>query len=530
MSSSEQVTIAVDPARALKVLRDAVFSERDASIRELIANASDSIHRLPPDQRELAGIHLDAHKPSPGTSDPAVLLIKDAGVGMTRQDAARFLGTMFASSKEDDGQAIGRFGIGFYSCLALCSKVEVLTCGSRTSAAKGTRVLYQGGDEISVQECELSEPGTTVRLELLPSHGDLVDQRVLSDLVQRHCDFVRWPIYLGEGQIPLNRQHAPWYEESPPGADLEAAIRQHFDVDDIFATFAVNEFVQGVGQVRGVFFVATGVGNPSLRLYSRRVLVNWSDRLFFDDSLRSFVYGILDVDEIPLTISRDTFVASSAAVKRLRKRMIEFLAEQLEQYSERYESDFQRLAREFGAGIKDACLEHVELLDRLQNRLPYRTSMRSSATVPQYIGRHTGGPIIFSDDPDSDRSLLPLYKAANIEVLFMTDAADRQFRDGWVLDGDVVQFQRLDVSPPNVDVGQDSAEISPKIREALALLFQSEIDSSLQVKVQALGSDAPASVLAVSEEQREKMKFVEVVEQHRREGRVKELPTQIQEL
>src|ERR1051326_5852296 len=95
---SESFRIDVDISRALEVLSCSVFAGRDETIRELIANAADSIAELPlPLQSNLEIRLLPIVKG--GAESPGTLTIVDTGVGMTYGEAKERLGRLFASSK-----------------------------------------------------------------------------------------------------------------------------------------------------------------------------------------------------------------------------------------------------------------------------------------------------------------------------------------------------------------------------------------------------------------------------------------------
>jgi molecular chaperone HtpG len=113
----------------LHILVHSLYKERDIFLRELISNASDALTRIQfemltnrdvfdPDA-ELA-IHIDV--PETGDDEPKKIVIKDSGVGMTRDELVQNLGTIAQSGareflqKLDEGDeldpsdVIGQFG------------------------------------------------------------------------------------------------------------------------------------------------------------------------------------------------------------------------------------------------------------------------------------------------------------------------------------------------------------------------------------------------------------------------------------
>src|SRR5207244_13002235 len=110
----------------IEELGDRVLARPEEAIRELIANAADSLEQLPPHQQSNLDIRLiTMMKRDP--ESPGTLRISDTGLGMTFSDVKDRLGKLFSTSKAGVKEVIGRFGIGFYACFPLCTSVEVFT-------------------------------------------------------------------------------------------------------------------------------------------------------------------------------------------------------------------------------------------------------------------------------------------------------------------------------------------------------------------------------------------------------------------
>lgn len=523
-NSSERFRIGVDVRRALEVLSGNVFAGQQACIRELIANASDSITRLPLKERGNVEIRLIPDRAN-GT-----LVVSDNGVGMTRTEATTLLGTIFGGAKEARKDVVGQFGIGFYSCFPLCSKVEVLT-KTRCGDDPGTHIFYAGGQTLQLSSAEVDSPGTIVRLHLLDSHRSLLDNDVLLTLVTKDCNFVPYPIYLGTGWTLLNSLDAPWYHQKPE-AELRDGLRQFFRVEDVLALVPIHEDL-GDGAVRGVIYIAPPHEKPILRIYSRRVLITEAGKRLLDDSLGAFLSGIVDAEDLPLVISRDAILEGSPQADSLRCLLLERLGKGLAGMAVSRNKDFRRLMAEQGRVIKEACLEHPPLLAELRDHFTFRSSLRSSVTVPEYLSKRDDSTVIFADDMSVGTSLIPLYNQANIEVLFMTDSVDRRLRDRWKGQSGKIKFKRLDEDPPTGSTPESVLTVTEADRsslEALRLLFRSAVDKRLQVELRSLGPDAPPAVLALSEEDRKHLQFVEGVRSYEKQGRMSELPAEVQQM
>jgi molecular chaperone HtpG len=115
----------------LDILVHSLYKEREIFLRELISNASDALTRMQFEmltnqdvldpEAELA-IHIDIV----GEDDDKTLVIKDSGIGMTREELVQNLGTIAQSGAREFlkkaqetetsvSEIIGQFGVGFYS-------------------------------------------------------------------------------------------------------------------------------------------------------------------------------------------------------------------------------------------------------------------------------------------------------------------------------------------------------------------------------------------------------------------------------
>lgn len=133
--------------KVLNILTHSLYTNREIFLRELISNASDALDKL----RFLQGKGEAVRDPDLPleiaiTVDKTqrLLIIRDTGVGMSREEMAENLGTIAhsgseaflrdlaeaagtADNKDTAGSIIGRFGIGFYSVFMAADKVEVIS-------------------------------------------------------------------------------------------------------------------------------------------------------------------------------------------------------------------------------------------------------------------------------------------------------------------------------------------------------------------------------------------------------------------
>ncbi|MEM9470240.1 MAG: ATP-binding protein, partial [Pseudomonadota bacterium] len=131
-----------DVSRLLDIVANALYSNRDVFLRELISNAADACDRLRYEaiqNKDLKSdnqpfeIHISIDR------DNQTLTLRDNGIGMNQEDLIQNLGTIArsgtaaildnlkAQGQEKDVSLIGQFGVGFYASFMVADKVTVIS-------------------------------------------------------------------------------------------------------------------------------------------------------------------------------------------------------------------------------------------------------------------------------------------------------------------------------------------------------------------------------------------------------------------
>jgi molecular chaperone HtpG len=450
-TTQESMEFRAEVQQLLNILANSLYTEREIFLRELISNASDALHRiqfemltnrdvLDPDTELAIRLTFDG--------DVRTLTISDTGIGMTRDELIENLGTIAHSGAMaflkglEEGQRltdiIGQFGVGFYSVFMVAEEVVVNT-RSYHPDAQAWRWASTGGSDFTLAPSDKVSRGTSIEVKLKEDAKEFASAWRLDQVVKKHSDYVSFPIYVGDKKEASNRQTALW-RQSPQEVEekeYEDFYRQ-LTLDFEKPLLHVHLITDVPVDIRSLLYIPRKLERGPLRLrtehglklYSKKVLIQEYNKDLLPEYL-NFVEGVVDSEDVPLNISRET-VQSSRVMRQIQKALTGRVIKSLHELAEERSDDYHMFWDEFGPFIKQGIainpLDHDDLLPLL--RFHSSTSGDDLVSLADYIERMAEDQKAIYYILGSNRASvhhsphLDTFRAHDLQVLYLLDPLD----------------------------------------------------------------------------------------------------------
>ncbi len=486
-NSQNNFSFDVEVGKILNLMINSLYANKDVALRELVSNASDACDKLrylatqkPNLLSEELKINITTNK------SQNLLVISDNGIGMNKQDLINNLGTIARSGTEnflqniakstnndEKLQLIGQFGVGFYASFMIANKVEVLS----RKAEESELWLWQseGNNSFSIDLAENnlfdSTSGTKIILHLKEEAKEFLDRFHIKHIIQTYSDHINFPIcFIPENTTDgatietLNSASALWKK---PSKEITQEQYQNFYKHishlpgEPFLT--LHNTVEGTLIYTNLLFIPGSkpfdLFHPdrktSLKLYVKKVFI--SENLNLVPAYLRFLKGLVDSDDLPLNISRET-LQHNAVLDKIKKSLISKVLTELKKVANNTPEKYQEFWQNFGAVLKEGLCEPSEFREKILETCLFYTSKSTNTPVSlaTYLGRmpENQKQIFFLTGENITKiqssPQLEIFQKKDIEVLFLSDAVD----EFWVTVATTYQekeFQSINRTDINLD-------------------------------------------------------------------------------
>ncbi|HEU0051995.1 MAG TPA: molecular chaperone HtpG [Longimicrobium sp.] len=466
---AQQFAFQAEVQRLLDLVIHSLYTHKEIFLRELVSNASDAIDRLRFEALTRPELLPEGFEPRirlVPDKENRTLTIEDDGIGMTRDEVVRNIGTIARSGTrealdalkekagEGAGQLIGQFGVGFYSSFMVADRVDLVTRKAGTDEA--VRWSSAGGGSFTVADAERDRPGTTITLHLKDvdtENGieDYADRWVLQRLVRQHADFITYPIILPaekleevpegetpEPEKPVNSMKPIW--SRPPSEVTQeeyADFYRQLSHDWSEPLETIHTRSEGLVEFQAVLFLPSRGAvqlyypgfKPNLRLYVKRMLVRENSEELLPRWLR-WVRGAVDSPDLPLNVSRE-MLQSDRHVKQIRRTLTKKVVDALKKMLEGDRAKYEGFWRELGRAVKEG-VDDWENREGVLDLLLFSSSRDAEAltTLKEYVERMPEGQQDIwyltgeSREQIENSPALEAFRDRGWEVLYLTEPVD----------------------------------------------------------------------------------------------------------
>ena len=519
-------TFQAEVSQLLDIVIHSLYTDKEIFVRELVSNASDALEKMRLKQLTETDVYEQDRELTIDITideEAKTLTIADSGIGMTEAELNENLGTIAHSGtkaflekmKEGGSNAdvIGQFGVGFYSAFMAADKVEVAT-HSWDTAASGNTWSSDGKTGYSIDANADAKRGCSILIHLKEDMAEFSTETRIKGILEKYSNFVSFPITLNGERI--NKVEALWLKSKSEISEEEyeefykftshshdkPRHTMHFSAD---APLAINALLFTPTENTEQF--GMGQMEAGVSLYCRRVLIDAKPEKLLPEWLR-FLRGVIDSEDIPLNISRET-MQDSALVQKLNKlitkRYLKFLAGEAKKNTEQYLEFYNKFSRFLKEGIATS-YEHQE---QLADLLRFESSMSEKGTQTSFAEYNDRAKeeqeniyylVGMSRDAIESGPYLEAFKARGLEVCFFTEPVDQyvmealpEFKGKKLISADRAEID-LD------DVAADGEELSEADRDKLIEFLKEELSERID-SVESSGRlvDSPVAALTPKE-------------------------------
>ena len=456
--------------KVLDIMINSIYTNKEIFLRELISNASDAIDKL--HYLSLTDKNIKVNNDNlciriDTDIEKRELIITDNGIGMTEEELENNLGTIAQSgslrfkeenSCQNDANIIGQFGVGFYSAFMVSDKVIVESKSYKDDKAYTWE--SDGSSGYTISSSDKKDNGTKITLHIKEDtedykYSDFLTEYKIREIVRKYSEYISYPIKM-EVSNTRKKEDSDEYETYKELTTLNSIVPiwkknkkdikneeynnfysdKFYDYSEPLKTIHFN--VEGNVTYTAMLFIPSHAPynyyskeyEKGLQLYTNGVLImdRCSDLL---PDYYSFVRGVVDTEDIPLNISRETLqddknirLIAKSIESKIKKELLTMLKDNREEYEKFYKA--------FGMQIKfgiynDYGINKDKLVDLL---MFYSAKEKKYITLSEYVSKlkKDEDNIYYAcGESISKIDMLPqveIFKDKGYDILYLTEYID----------------------------------------------------------------------------------------------------------
>ncbi len=456
----------------LDLMIHSLYSHKEIFLRELISNASDAIDKARYESLtnsavlEGAGdwkIKITADK------NAGTLTVSDNGIGMTKEEAVKALGTIAHSGTKEflnilqqkdirnNPELIGQFGVGFYSSFMVSDKVVLITRRAGENVGMGVRWESTADGSFTVEDIEKEQKGTDVILHLKEEEKKYLEPWEIRNIVRKYSDYIEHPVVMDvEREVDstiekgkkvkvteeetLNSRKAIWLKNKSEISQEEYnEFYRHISHDLADPLKTIHYKAEGTSEFTALLYIPSKAPfnifykdfkiGPTL--YVKRVQIMDHCEELIPLYLR-FVKGVVDSSDLPLNISRE-ILQSNRQVEIIKKSITKQVLDTISDLKEREYDVYLNFYREFGKVLKEGVHFDFSRKEQIADLLLFpstRTEKNTLTTFQKYVdGMKEGQEDIYyitgsSLEEAMSSPYMETFREKGYEVLIMLDEVD----------------------------------------------------------------------------------------------------------
>lgn len=455
--------------RILDLMINSIYTNKEIFLRELISNSSDALDKLYylsltnkdiKVNKDDLFIRVDYNK------DKRTITISDNGTGMTEEELENNLGVIAESGslkfkeenkEQTDVNIIGQFGVGFYSAFMVSDKVTVESKSYKDDRA--TIWESAGVDGYTLSPSDKKDNGTIITLHLKEdtedyNYSELLSEYKLRGIIKKYSDYISYPIKM-EVENNRKKEDSDEYETYKEVITVNSMIplwkRNKKDItEEEYNNFYSDKFfdydkpldvlhfnIEGNVNYNALLYIPSHAPydyyskeyEKGLQLYTNGVLIMDKCSELLPDYF-SFVRGVIDTEDIPLNISRETLqddknikLIAKSIESKVKNELLDLLKNNRDKYLEFYKA--------FGMQLKFGIYNDYGMhKDKLEDLIMfYSSSDKKLITLDEYVNKlkEEDKNIYYCAGETVDKiDMLPQVEGIKDkhEVLYLTDYVD----------------------------------------------------------------------------------------------------------